>query len=196
MFVVDTSGSMANYVGPDQKIQLAYEGIRAGIRELDDEDLAGVIGFAAALKEFPLTTDHGALRNWLSGLYPSGGTKMYDALERAYKRLKDVDVKQKHIILLSDGRARDASDSDFMSLARQIANDKVTITALAIGDAAQKLMQAIAMAGNGEYVPVQNLNQLPKNSHRSGQANPEIHHPRAVSAGDQRNGKPNLSGHQ
>ena len=162
MFVVDTSGSMANYVGPDQKIQLAYEGIRAGIRELDDEDLAGVIGFAAALKEFPLTTDHGALRNWLSGLYPSGGTKMYDALERAYKRLKDVDVKQKHIILLSDGRARDASDSDFMSLARQIANDKVTITALAIGDAAQKLMQAIAMAGNGEYVPVQNLNQLPK----------------------------------
>ncbi len=162
MFVVDTSGSMANYVGPDQKIQLAFEGIRAGIRELDDEDLAGVIGFAAALKEFPLTTDHDAIYNWLSGLYPSGGTKMYDALERAYKRLKDVDVKQKHIILLSDGRARDASDSDFMSLARQIANDKVTITALAIGDAAQKLMQAIAMAGNGEYVPVQNLNQLPK----------------------------------
>ena len=162
MFVVDTSGSMANYVGPDQKIQLAFEGIRAGIRELDDEDLAGVIGFAAALKEFPLTTDRDAIYNWLSKLYPSGGTKMYNSLERAYKRLEAVDVKQKHIVLLSDGRASDASNSDFMSLARQIAGDKVMITTLAIGDAAQKLMQDIAVEGNGEYVPVQNLNQLPK----------------------------------
>ena len=162
MFVVDTSGSMANYVGPDQKIQLAYEGIRAGIRELDDEDLAGVIGFAASIKELPLTTDHDAIHNWLSGLYPSGGTKMYNSLKRAYEHLKAVDVQQKHLLLLSDGRARDASDSDFMSLAREIAEAEVMITTLAIGDAAQNLMQAIADEGNGQYVSVQNVNQLPK----------------------------------
>lgn len=162
MFVVDTSGSMANYVGPDQKIQLAFEGIRAGIRELDDEDLAGVIGFAASIKELPLTTDHDAIHNWLSGLYPSGGTKMYNSLKRAYEHLKAVNVQQKHLILLSDGRARDASDSDFMSLAREIAEAEVMITTLAIGDAAQNLMQAIADEGSGQYVPVQNVNQLPK----------------------------------
>ena len=35
VFVLDTSGSMANYVGPRQKIQLAIEGVRTGIRNLD-----------------------------------------------------------------------------------------------------------------------------------------------------------------
>ena len=34
MFVFDTSGSMANYVGADQKIQLAIEGIRGACASL------------------------------------------------------------------------------------------------------------------------------------------------------------------
>ncbi|MDE0503227.1 MAG: VWA domain-containing protein, partial [Candidatus Poribacteria bacterium] len=159
MFVIDTSGSMANYVGADQKIQLAIEGIRAGVRELDKEDKAGVIGFAAKIGlDISPTTDHGRIIREVGGLAPTGGTKMYPALKRAYEKLKVVDAKQKHLILLSDGR----SDGDFDTLAERIAADDIYVTTIAIGDAAQNLMQAIAERGQGNYVPVHNVNQLPR----------------------------------
>ena len=159
MFVVDTSGSMANYVGADQKIQLAIEGIRAGVRELDKEDKAGVIGFAAKIGlDISPTTDHARIIREVGGLAPTGGTKMYPALKRAHEKLNVVDAKQKHLILLSDGR----SDGDFNTLAEQIAVDRIYVTTIAIGDAAQNLMQAIAERGQGNYVAVHNVNQLPK----------------------------------
>ena len=159
MFVVDTSGSMANYVGADQKIQLAIEGIRAGVRELDKEDKAGVIGFAAKIGlDISPTSDHERIIREVGRLAPTGGTKMYPALKRAYDKLKAVDAKQKHLILLSDGR----SDGDFNSLADRIAADDIYVTTIAIGDAAQNLMQAIAERGGGNYVAVRNVNQLPK----------------------------------
>ena len=159
MFVIDTSGSMANYVGADQKIQLAIEGIRAGVRELDKEDKAGVIGFSTKIGlDISPTTDHERIIREVGGLAPTGGTKMYPALKRAYEMLKAVDAKQKHLILLSDGR----SDGDFNTLAEQIAADDIYVTTIAIGDAAQNLMQAIAERGQGNYVAVHNVNQLPK----------------------------------
>ena len=159
MFVIDTSGSMANYVGADQKIQLAIEGIRAGVRELDKEDKAGVIGFAAKVGlDISPTSDHKRIIREVGGLAPTGGTKMYPALKRAYEKLKAIDAKQKHLILLSDGR----SDGDFNALAEQIAADDIYVTTIAIGDAAQTLMQAIAERGRGNYVAVHNVSQLPK----------------------------------
>lgn len=159
MFVFDTSGSMANYVGADQKIQLAIEGIRAGVRELDKEDKAGVIGFAAKIGlDISPTTDHERIIREVGRTAPTGGTKMYPALKRAYEKLKAVDAKQKHLILLSDGR----SDGDFYALADRIAADDIYVTTIAIGDAAQNLLQAIAERGGGNYVAVHNVNQLPK----------------------------------
>ncbi len=159
MFVIDTSGSMANYVGVDQKIQLAIEGIRAGVRELDKEDKTGVIGFAAKIGlDISPTTDHERIIRKVGELAPTGGTKMYPALRRGYEKLKAVNAKQKHLILLSDGR----SDGDFNTLAEQIAADDIYVTTIAIGDAAQTLMQAIAEQGRGNYVAVQNVSQLPK----------------------------------
>jgi len=159
MLVIDASGSMANYVGSDQKIQLAIEGVRAAIRALKDEDQVGVIGFDAKIKmEVPPRIDHASLLHKVGELTPGGGTKMYPALKRAYELLKGVDAKQKHIVLLSDGK----SDGDFIPLAKQIAADKITVTAIAIGDATQELMKAIADAGEGNYTYVQNVSQLPR----------------------------------
>ena len=159
MFVFDTSGSMANYVGADQKIQLAIEGIRAGVRELDKEDKAGVIGFAAKIGlDISPTTDHERIIREVGRSAPTGGTKMYPALKRAYEKLKAVNAKQKHLILLSDGR----SDGDFNTLADRIAADDIYVTTIAIGYTAQNLMQAIAERGGGHYVAVRNVNQLPK----------------------------------
>ena len=159
MLVVDASGSMANYIGPDQKIQLALEGVRASIRAIDREDSVGVIAFAAKIRidQSPTTAHEDILRE-VGKLRPGSGTKMYPALERAYEQLQKVDAKQKHILLLSDGK----SEGDFIPLAKQIASDKMTLSTIAIGDADRGLMKAIAEAGGGGYRDVRNISELPK----------------------------------
>ena len=159
MLVVDASGSMANYIGPDQKIQLALEGVRASIRALDDEDRVGVIAFAAKIRlNHPPTTAHEEILRKVGKLRPGSGTKMYPALEKAYEQLQTVDAKQKHILLLSDGK----SAGDFIPLAKRIAADKMTLSTIAIGDADRTLMKTIAEAGGGGYRDVRNISELPK----------------------------------
>ena len=159
MLVVDASGSMANYIGPDQKIQLALEGVRASIRALDDEDRVGMIAFAAKIRmDYPPTTAHEEIFREVGKLRPGSGTKMYPALEKAYERLQTVGAKQKHILLLSDGK----SEGDFILLAKRIAADKMTLSTIAIGDADRTLMKAIAEAGGGGYRDVRNISELPK----------------------------------
>ena len=159
MLVVDASGSMANYIGPDQKIQLALEGVRASIRALDDEDRVGVIAFAAKIRmDHPPTTAHEEILREIGKLRPGSGTKMYPALEKAYERLQTIDAKQKHILLLSDGK----SEGDFIPLAKRIAADKMTLSTIAIGDADRTLMKAVAEAGGGGYRDVRKISELPK----------------------------------
>lgn len=159
MLVVDASGSMANYIGPDQKIQLALEGVRASIRALDDEDRVGVIAFAAKIRmDHPPTTAHEEIFREVGKLRPGSGTKMYPALEKAYERLQTVDAKQKHILLLSDGK----SEGNFIPLAQRIAADKMTLSTIAIGDADRTLMKTIAETGGGGYRDVRNISELPK----------------------------------
>ncbi len=162
VFVLDTSGSMANYVEARQKIGLAIEGVRAGIRNLDAEDAAGILGFNVAVHTISdLTSDHDMLRQTVSRLKPTGGTtKMKDATKQAYEMLKANDAKRKHIVLLSDGKS-DGDTSDFLDLAEQIAEAQIGITTIAIGDANKELLTQFAENGGGRAVFVENIQQLP-----------------------------------
>ena len=162
VFVLDTSGSMANYVETRQKIGLAIEGVRAGIRNLDEEDEAGILGFNIDVHTISdLTSDHDTLRQTVSRLRPTGGTtKMKDATKRAYEMLKANDAKQKHIVLLSDGKS-DGDTSAFLDLAEQVAEAHIGITTIAIGDANKELLTQFAENGGGHAVFVENIQQLP-----------------------------------
>ncbi len=162
VFVLDTSGSMANYVEARQKIGLAIEGVRAGIRNLDEEDEAGVLGFNVDVHTIStLTSDHDVLRRTVGRLKPTGGTtKMKDATQRAYEMLKANDAKRKHIVLLSDGKSDDEI-SAFLDLAKQIAEAQIGITAIAIGDANKERLTQFAEDGGGRVVFVKNIQQLP-----------------------------------
>ena len=162
VFVLDTSGSMANYVETRQKIGLAIEGVRAGIRNLDEEDEAGILGFNIDVHTISdLTSDHDALRQTVSRLRPTGGTtKMKDATKRAYEMLKANDAKRKHIVLLSDGKS-DGDTSAFLDLSEQIAEAHIGITTIAIGDGNKGLLTQFAENGGGHAVFVENIQQLP-----------------------------------
>jgi len=162
VFVLDTSGSMANYVEARQKIGLAIEGVRAGIRNLDADDEAGILGFNVAVHTIPdLTSEHDMLRQTVSRLKPTGGTtKMKDATKQAYEMLKANDAKRKHIVLLSDGKS-DGDTSAFLDLAEQIAEAQIGITTIAVGDANREILTQFAEKGGGRAVFVENIQQLP-----------------------------------
>lgn len=165
VFVLDTSGSMANYVdGQRRKMDLAIAGIGAGVDNLEEEDVAGGISFSAGKGVHvvsELTSERDTLLQTIGKLKPAGGTTlMKEAIEEAAKMLKANDAKRKHILLLSDGKSDDAK-SDFLKLAEQIAEARVSITAIAIGDANAELLTELTETSNGHFVPVQNLQELP-----------------------------------
>ncbi len=163
VFIIDTSGSMANYVGAQKKIELAIEAVRAGIRNLKGEDQAAVIGFDVKIRDIsPLTSNHDGLISAVGRLKPTGGTTaMGAAIKTASKMLIASDAKRKHIILLSDGKS-EGERSDFIESVKKIAEARIGITSIAIGDAAKDLLEAITEVGNGRYIPVQNVQELPK----------------------------------
>ena len=164
-FVLDTSGSMANYVaGHRRKIDLAIAGISAGIDNLEEDDVAGVISFSAGKPVdvvSDLTSDRDMLLRAVGKLKPTGGTTlMKEAIEKAYKRLKANDAKRKHIILLSDGKS-DEVESDLLDLAEDTAEAHISITTIAIGDANRALLRELSEISGGHPVTVENLQQLP-----------------------------------
>ncbi len=166
LFVLDTSGSMANYVGGQRrKIDLAIAGIRAGIENLEEDDVAGIVSFSAgevASDDMSrLTSDRNVLLQGVQKLKPTGGTTlMMEAVDKASEILKADDAKRKHIILLSDGKSDDAA-SDFLELAERIAAARISITAIAIGDTNKELLTQLVETSNGHFVEVQNLQELP-----------------------------------
>ena len=102
IFVLDTSGSMANFVaGQRRKIDLAIAGISDGISNLETDDMAGIIAFSAGEKAHiisRLTYDHSTLLQAIRKLKPTGGTtRMKEAIEEAYGILEADDAKRKHI---------------------------------------------------------------------------------------------------
>ena len=164
VFAIDTSGSMANYVGAQKKMELAIEAIRAGIRNLEEDDMAGIISFSAGKKAHiisRLTSDHDTLIEAVGRLKPTGGTTaMGKAIETAGKMLKSSDAKRKHIILLSDGKS-EGEPTTFIDIAKDLAEARIVITTIAIGDADKNLLKEIAIAGNGRSEDVNNIQELP-----------------------------------
>ncbi len=163
VFVIDTSGSMANYVRSQKKIELAIEGIRAGIRNMEDDDQAAILGFDVNQRDIsPLTSDHDALIRAVGRLKPTGGTTaMNAAVETAEKILKTAETKLKHIILLSD--VKSAGDpAQFIETAQEIVKAHIGITVIGIGDADEKLLQKIEDDGIGRSVHVRDVQELPE----------------------------------
>jgi uncharacterized membrane protein len=159
--LVDKSGSMANYVGTERKIDLAVAALEAAINSLRDDDLFGCIAFDAKPKTvFKLNriSDRSSLVKRARAIRPGSGTNMYAALKLAYEWLRKVDLPLKHVITVTDGR----SQGDFPPLVRRMAADGITVSAIAVGDEAREVLMEIASEGKGRYYDLDDLSQLPR----------------------------------
>jgi len=158
--LVDKSGSMANYVGTDRKIDLAVAALESAIKSLRVDDLFGCIAFDAKPKiVFPLgrIEDREALIKRVRSISPGSGTNLYAALKLAYDWLRQVDLPFKHVIAVTDGK----SQGDFPPLVRKMVAGGITVSAIAVGDEARGILTEIARNGKGRYYDLDDLSQLP-----------------------------------
>lgn len=170
--VIDRSNSMGYNsrtptVRDGEKLRYAKEAALAVVRQLKDQDLVGVIVFDSKPHEIaplrPLAQNRAALENLLPRLVENGGTDFYDALASAHAQLQQARVRQRHIILLTDGDTNRSAPDEYRALTREIANDHIGVTTIRIGDNTVnlELLQEISRGTGGEFHYVENARQLP-----------------------------------
>jgi uncharacterized membrane protein/uncharacterized protein YegL len=157
--VIDKSGSMAG-----EKILMCQSAAVSAIAMLNDSDYVGVYPFDSGLS-FPISlrkvgSDRAPLNRKIKRITADGGTDMTEALDLAYKELRNNNASVKHVILLTDGQS---FGKDFARQAAAMKANNITTTAVSVGtDADKKLMMSIAQRGGGRFYQVDKSSMIPK----------------------------------
>jgi Mg-chelatase subunit ChlD len=173
MLVIDKSDSMGGYIGdasrggrPTQgttKLELAKMASFSAITLLNPFDQVGLVAFNTDTEWIiPLTEagDRERIGAKLSSLNHSGGTDVFKGLMEGFQALSQVKAIKKHLILLSDGLTPKA---DFESLVRQMAQQRITVSTVALGEDADKwLMSQVADWGQGRYYFANDSESVPR----------------------------------
>ena len=173
VLVIDTSGSMAACHCDGQGANMATEGginktdiSRAGaalaIEALDDTDRVGVLSFSSGYEwVLPLATkpDKATVDEALGGLFPEGDTEISRALEEALNQLRGAPESLRHIVLFTDGW--DPTDADLVPVAREVADEGVTLSVLGTGEGPGHTLERMAEIGGGRYYAGTDLAAVP-----------------------------------
>lgn len=147
VLVIDKSGSMGG-----EKMELAKDAARAAVELLGPRDSLGVIAFDGDsywVSQLRSAADRATIDQQISTIQAGGGTNMYPAMADAYQALLTATAKLKHCILLTDGVS---TPGDFEGLAAEMAANRISVTAVAMGQgASEQLLEEIARVGGGRY---------------------------------------------
>lgn len=168
VLVTDKSGSMGmrgrdRSTSSPSKLSLAKKAALAVADLLTGYEHLGVLSFDTLPRwTVPLqpVTDKMNIAQQLSSLVAGGGTSLFPALKEAFDKLKKEKSMVKHIIILSDGLS---SAGEFESIVKKMANTKITVSTVAIGeDADLELMKNIAQWGKGKAYYTSDIQSLPR----------------------------------
>ncbi|MFT4039596.1 MAG: VWA domain-containing protein [Thermomicrobiales bacterium] len=159
LLIMDKSGSMgydpANGLG---KIELAKEAARLAAGALSPGDQIGVLAFNDHQEWLvPMTTIEGPstlnrINRQIDSLEPDGGTEILPALSVGLDAIRNADADARHIVLLSDGKARTGSRESYQRLLDDVLADRTTLSTIAMGeDADTDLLNFLADEGAGRY---------------------------------------------
>ncbi len=158
LMVIDRSGSMG---GP--KIEMAKEAAKAAVELLGPKDLVGVIAFDSQphwIVDLRNASDKTYIESRIASIKPNGGTSIAPGLAAAKDALQNAPARLKHVIVLTDGMS---SPGDFDGLASRMADLKITISSVAVGqDADANLLTRIAKTGNGRFYQVNDPASIPQ----------------------------------
>ncbi|HEX2230215.1 MAG TPA: VWA domain-containing protein [Candidatus Binatia bacterium] len=163
ILVIDKSGSMRE----DNRILYAQEAAKGVVRQLNDNDFIGVVGFDVS--PFVITplarvsTVRRSFESDIERLKASGRTYLLPAINEAKRQLQRQDASAKHIIILSDGETG-GSGGDYIDLVHVMRTElKITVSAVAIGaEANLPLMKRITQYGGGFFHHIHDPRSLPR----------------------------------
>ncbi len=159
ILLLDKSGSMTG-----RPIEMAREAAIAAGRTLSSEDELGVVGFDSAARWLYRLQPRGNGRTFeraVAGLRAGGGTDLYPALQQALAQMAGSEAALKHLMVLSDGAVNPA---DFDPLLEDAVKQRITISAVALGDGADiRFLEDLTTKGKGRlYVVPENSGTLPQ----------------------------------
>jgi Ca-activated chloride channel homolog len=163
VLIIDKSGSMRE----DNRILYAQEAAKAVVRQLNDNDFIGVVGFDVSPFVVVPLSKVGAIRRSfdteIERLRPGGRTYLLPAINEAKRQIQRQDVAHKHVIILSDGETG-GSGGDYIDLVHVMRTEmKITVSAVAIGaDANLPLMKRITQYGGGFFHHTYDPSSLPR----------------------------------
>lgn len=165
VLVLDRSGSMNRPVGGARATQqeVANEGAALAIESLQSETYIGVVAFDHVAEQFiPLQRNENPaeLAERVRGIRAMGGTRIQPALELGFSMLSEIDLQNRHMVLLTDGISHDPHMDEFIA---DMSQQNVTITTIGVGDnidASQ--LQMIADGTGGTFYHVRNPRVLPR----------------------------------
>ncbi|WP_164670099.1 VWA domain-containing protein [Virgibacillus doumboii] len=156
--VLDKSGSMMG-----SKIALAREAAARSVGLLREKDTLGVIAFDSApwqvVELGPINDKEEVLKN-IRSITASGGTDIFTPLSQAYAQMEPLELKRKHIILLTDGQS--ATSINYRQMIEEAQQKGITLSTVAIGMGADgPLLEEMAQLGGGRFYQVQNDSSIP-----------------------------------
>lgn len=158
VIVMDKSGSMSG-----NKMPLAREAATRSINLLRESDTLGVIAFDSTpwqvVETGPIENKDEVI-NSVKSILPSGGTDIFTPTSQAYTQLEPLELKRKHIILLTDGQS--AASMNYRSMIENGEEEGITLSTVAIGMGADgPLLNEMADLGGGRFYQVQNASTIP-----------------------------------
>jgi Ca-activated chloride channel homolog len=158
--VLDRSGSMAD----DDKMVYALAGLKALVEQLGEDDTLTIIAFNSSVQTVygpARVSNVAAIEAEVDGIYPTGGTNIYDALQAGYRAaLAGGDERQlRRVIFVTDGlpTVGDTSDLDIERMSQGYAEQHVGLTTIGVGhDAGLGLLRALAVNAGGNFYFVEN----------------------------------------
>lgn len=165
VLVLDRSGSMNRPVGGARATQqeVANEGAALAIESLQSDTYIGVVAFDHTAEQFiPLQRNENPaeLADRVRSIRAMGGTRIQPALELGYSMLTEVDLQNRHMVLLTDGISH---DPDMESFIAEMSQRNVVITTIGVGDDIDvQQLQLIADGTGGTFYHVRNPRVLPR----------------------------------
>jgi Mg-chelatase subunit ChlD len=169
MLLIDTSGSMMNYISGIQKMDATKNAVREFIRSkflMGQEDRIGIVSFGerAALIE-QCSTQYEHLENRIEALLPNGATAMFEGLTMAMDNLGQGGGARR-IVLLTDGMPTTTGKMAITNLAKQAAAQRIVIDTVGVGTPFdfmsydELLLRKIASITGGTFRRVLDVGQL------------------------------------
>jgi len=169
ILLIDTSGSMMDYISGIQKMQASKNAVREFIRSkflMGQGDRIGIVSFGefATFIESP-SDNYEFLENRIDALMPNGATAMYEGMNMSIENLASRGGT-KRIVLLTDGMPTTTGKMAILNLAKQAAEKRIVIDTVGVGTPFdfmsydEMLLRRIASITGGTFRRVLDVGQL------------------------------------